>query len=150
MAFFEANINLMNTILVALGIALVVGVLAVVVYKIVKMSINSKHAKQEQARAAQEEAIEEGVKQRLEEIKNESLVMSRNTMYSVGNDGQIPEGKFVVVSSASDDATFNIRVNGLVENYKSGTVLTLTDGDTICPVSCAVCLKPYVDDALAE
>ncbi len=150
MAFFEANLNLMNTILIALGIVLVVGVLAVVVYKIVRMNIRSRHAKQEQARAAQEQAIEEGVQKRLEEIRNESFVMSRNTMYGVGNDGQIAAGKYVVKSSVSTDNTFNIRLNGLVEPYKNGTVITLAEGDTICPVSEAVLLNTYVGETTTK
>ncbi len=73
------------------------------------------------------------------------LVMSRNVIYSVGTEGQIKAGKYALKCADDASAKFNVRVNGLVREYDSGDSVTLTDGDTLSPVSCAVILTALED-----
>ena len=74
---------------------------------------------------------------------NGSLVMSRNVIYSVGVDGQLKAGKYTLECAHDATAKFNARINGLVREYEGGDVVTLTDGDTVSPVSCSVIISPF-------
>lgn len=143
MAFFEINGELLNIVLVALGIALVAGVVVVAVFKIIQS--NREEARR---KAACNQAVADAVEKAFMEIRKEYLVMSRNTTYTVGGDGEIAMGRYVLKSSVSTQKQFNIRLNGLVEQYHEGDIVTLGGGDTICAVSGTVLIKPYVDDLI--
>ena len=69
------------------------------------------------------------------------IVMSRNVIYSAGQDGQLKAGKYLLKAADSSADKFNVRYNGLVKEYVSGDVVTLTDGDTISPVSGSVVIS---------
>lgn len=88
----------------------------------------------EQANGAQENPVEEA-------ITADYLVMSRNVIYSVGIDGKLNVGKYVVTNTDDASAKFNMRVNGLVREYANGDVITLADGDTLSPVSGSVVIE---------
>lgn len=90
----------------------------------------------ETANGAQENAIEEA-------ITADYLVMSRNVIYSVGLDGKLNVGRYVVKNADDASAKFNMRVNGLVREYANGDVITLADGDTVSPVSGSVIIAAY-------
>lgn len=145
MAFFEINGELLNIVLVALGIALVVGVLVVAVLKIIRVNKEER-----QRKAACNQAVADAVQKAFVEIRKEYLVLSRNTTYNVGVDGEIAIGRYVLKSSVSTQKQFNVRVNGLVEQYHEGDVLTFGAGDTICPVSGTVLIKPYLEDSIDD
>lgn len=86
------------------------------------------------ANGAQENAVEEA-------ITADYLVMSRNVIYSVGIDGKLNVGRYVVKNADDASAKFNMRVNGLVREYANGDVITLADGDTLSPVSGSVTIE---------
>lgn len=73
------------------------------------------------------------------------VVMSRNVMYSVGVEGQMRAGKYVMKSADGAADKFNVRYNGLVKEYANGDTLVLIDGDTISPVSGTVMLEPFIE-----
>lgn len=73
------------------------------------------------------------------------IVMSRNVIYAVGIDGQVRAGRYAMTSADESDRKFNVRYNGLVREYLNGDMLTLTDGDTISPVSGSVVLSRAED-----
>ncbi len=145
MAFGTINDNLLYIILIALGIALFVGVIIVAIVKVVKSHRRAKTAQEQQKI---EEAVESGVQQRIMEIRNECLVLTRDVTFKVGVDGEIAMGSYVLKSSVSGEKQFNVRLNGFVNVYSDGDIITLGAGDTICVVSGTALLKPYVPDAV--
>lgn len=145
MAFFQVDVKLMNTILIALGIALVVGVLAIVAYKMYRANANAKRAKQQEKTEQELQQATQSGEQSVE-VRNECLVLSRNVTYKVGIDGEIAMGKYVLQSAVSGTTEFNLRINGLVERYNDGDFVTFGAGDTVCAVSSSVLLKPASTD----
>ena len=103
-----------------------------------KNSQNAQQVEQQQDTLVQEQAY-------LEANDNGQLVMTRNVIYSVGLNGKIRAGKYVLTNADESDGKFNVRFNGLVKEYANGDVLTLTDGDTLSPVSGSVVLAPVED-----
>ena len=129
----------LNIVLIALGAVLVLAVIAILSVKAVK---RKRLAAQQQ----QQQAIDEGVRKKMLEIRNEYLVLPRNITYSVGPEGEIAVGRYLLKSSVEGEKTFNLRLNGLVQPFSDGTVITLGLGDTVCAVSNYALIKPYVED----
>lgn len=142
--FFEGN-DTLTTVLIALGIAFAAVVLGVLLYKLIRSVVNNKKAKNEQRLA---QAVEIAAERKILEKRNEYLVMARGVTYSVGVDGEIAIGKYVLKNSVDSETSFNLRLNGLVEAHRNGETVTLGAGDTLCAVSDSVLIKPYVDDVV--
>ena len=140
--FFFDSPDTLTTVLIAVGIACVAVVLGVVLYKLIRSVVKNKKAANEQRL---EQAVENAVEQKLLEKRNEYLVMSRNVTYSVGVDGEIAIGKYILKNAVESETSFNLRLNGLVESHQNGDVVTLGAGDTLCAVSDSVLIKPYLD-----
>lgn len=73
----------LNIVLIALGAVLVLAVIAILSVKAVK---RKRLAAQQQ----QQQAVDEGVRKKMLEIRNEYLVLPRNITYSVGPRGKLP------------------------------------------------------------
>lgn len=140
--FFFKNLETLEIVLIALGIAFVAVVVGVVLYKVIKSAVKNKKAANEQRL---QEAVENTAERLIVERRGDYLVMSRNTTYKVGIDGEIAIGKYVLKNAVESESEFNLRLNGLVENHKNGDIVTLGAGDTLCAVSDSVLIKPYVD-----
>lgn len=141
---FEQTVQLMDFLPWVL-VVMAVGLVVLVMVKIVSTYRDMKRAKAEKQRLDNVQKVAEAVEQRLMEIRNEYLVMSRNVQYAVGVDKQLREGKYILKSAADNETTFNIRYNGLVREFCNGDTVMLTTDDTLCPVSGAVLIKPYID-----
>lgn len=123
-------------ILIALAVALVVCVIVIAV-----MVANRKKQKLEETNNPKY-TLEEA-KEKLEIMRRgEYLVLVRNVTYSVGDDGQIAVGTYCLTSAVNTQTKLNVRYNGLVKEYDSGTVFTFTAGDTICCVSGGGLMRP--------
>lgn len=142
MAFLQVNLKLMNTVLIILGIVLVIGVLAVVAYKMARTNAEAKRAKAQKQQEAEIKRVEE---QTYVEA-NRQLVLARNVTYNVGLDGEIAMGTYVLKSARSGHKHFNVRLNGLVSKYSDGETVVLGAGDTICVVSSSAVLQPQEAD----
>ena len=140
--FFFGKPSSLTVTLIVLGIIFVAVVLCVVLYKLVKSAKNNKKAVAEQQLA---QAVDNAAERKILEKRNEYLVMSRNVTYSVGQDGEIAIGRYVIKNAIESEQQFNLRLNGLVETHQNGDVVTLGAGDTLCAVSDSVLIKPYVD-----
>ena len=132
------------------AIALVVLIILIVIISVVakhKKRVAAEEREQQQAQIEQDiqNEVDARVNQRLAEIRDEYLVIPRNVQHWVGDDGQLARGKYVLKSATSSETTFNLRVNGLVEEYKDGDTIFLIVGDTITPVSGSVMIKPCID-----
>lgn len=141
MAFFLANNNKL-ALWIILGVLVVLA--AIIMWRIIAVSVRSKRAKAERIRLAVEEEVQARVEERVLEMRNEYFVLPRNVIIAVGLEGQVREGKYILQSSVSSQTKFNIRVNGLVEEYSNGDTVFLTTDDTICAVSGAVLIKPDI------
>lgn len=131
----------MMLIFVAAGGA-IGAIVGIVVYFVGKKG-QAKKANQQPIAEQQETLAPE---QEITEANDQGqLVMPRNVIYSVGLNGQIRVGKYELTSADESIFKFNVRFNGLVKEYANGDVLTLTDGDTISPVSGSVVLTPVED-----
>ena len=145
--FFFKNLDTLTIVFIALGIAFVAVVLGVVLYKLVRSVIKNKKAhKSEQF----DQAVNNAVERKILEMRNEYLVMSRGVTYSVGADGEIAMGKYVLKNAVESQNSFNLRLNGLVEQRNNGDVVTLGAGDTLCAVSGSVLIKPFVDNTATK
>lgn len=143
MAFlFFKNSETLTTVFIALGIAFVAVVLGIVLYKVIRSAVRNKKAANEQRL---QQAVEHAAEKMILEKRNEYLVMARNVNYNVGVDGEIAIGKYLLKNAVESQVSFNLRLNGLVENFQNGDVVTLAAGDTLCAVSGSVLIKPYVD-----
>lgn len=68
------------------------------------------------------------------------IMLERGKEYKVG-DGALLAGKYTVLSGDENIGAVNIRIGGLVREYKHSSSVVLTDGDTISPVSANIVLR---------
>lgn len=69
------------------------------------------------------------------------IVLKPRVTVKVGKDGQIKAGKYTVLGTHADEDKFNIRVSGLVKEYKHNEKIVLADGDEVTAVSTTVILR---------
>lgn len=69
------------------------------------------------------------------------FLMERGKEYKVGEDGDLLAGKYTVLSSDENIGAVNIRVGGLVREYKHFSSIVITNGDVISAVSANVILR---------
>lgn len=124
------------------AIAAVLGIVILVRYN---RRNKAKSGKQSEQQVEQQQDTLTQEQEYLEANDKGQLVMTRNVIYSVGLNGQIRAGKYVLTNADESDGSFNVRFNGLVKEYANGVALTLTDGDTLSPVSDSVVLAPVED-----
>ncbi len=66
-------------------------------------------------------------------------VLERGKEYIVGKD--LLAGKYTILSADENTDAINIRIGGLVREYKHFSAIALADGDTICAVSAGIILR---------
>ena len=69
------------------------------------------------------------------------VILRRGRTYTVRKDGYIIPGKYTVLSHNENAETFNLRIGGIVREYKHASDIVLADGEKICAVSHAVVLR---------
>lgn len=138
MAFFQLSQNDLTIIVVALGV-LVVGLIAAVIaiattLKKYKYTTKTERKKMEGSDylVSADDYLEEM------EMDGDNLVLARNVVYNVGENGQIQTGKYVLRSAIQGETAFNVRHNGLVREVADGTIVVLGEGDSIACVSHAM------------
>ena len=67
------------------------------------------------------------------------IMLERGKEYKVGKD--LLAGKYTVLTGDENTESINIRIGGLVRDYKHFSSIVLTDGDKISPVSNNVVLR---------
>ncbi|MCM1042849.1 MAG: hypothetical protein NC350_01405 [Corallococcus sp.] len=128
-----------NIILIVAIVALALGLIAAIIAVIITVKNGQRVPRQkkekEETLVTADEYLEEM------EVRGDSLVLARNVIYSVGEDGQIGAGKYRIKSAVEGEESFNIRFNGLVREFADGTEIVLGAGDTVCAVSHSVLLE---------
>ena len=72
-------------------------------------------------------------------LRKGDIMLERGKVYKVGND--LLAGKYTVLSGDENTSSINIRVGGLVRDYKHFSSIMLTDGDEISALSANVILR---------
>ena len=114
--------------------------IAILIFRAVRLYRNKKLEKQQSVRVEAQPVAGSGSAESSATL-DEHLVLARNVIAAVGHEGQIAAGTYAL-SAADGEEAFNLRLNGLVREYHNGDTVTLTDGDTLCPVSGAVIVTP--------
>ncbi len=143
LAFLDNNIT--NKIVLWVAIAALASGVIMLLFQVILMSRKRKNGKvADQNNVTDDEQPEEPHKTS-DNLVQEVLVMSRNVIYSVGIEEQIKPGKYRMNSADESESSFNLRLNGLVQEYTDGSTIYLAEGDTISPVSGSVVLEPDGD-----
>ena len=74
-------------------------------------------------------------------LKKGDIMLERGKEYLVGENGDLLAGKYTVLTADENRESVNIRIGGLVRDYKHFSSIILTDGDKISPVSNNVVLR---------
>lgn len=74
-------------------------------------------------------------------LKKGDIMLERGKEYLVGEIGDLLAGKYTVLTADENRESVNIRIGGLVRDYKHFSSIVLTDGDKISPVSNNVVLR---------
>lgn len=72
-------------------------------------------------------------------LKKGDIMLERGKEYKVGKD--LLAGKYTVLTGDENTQEINIRIGGLVKEYKHFSSIVLTDGDVISAVSANVVLR---------
>lgn len=72
-------------------------------------------------------------------LKKGDIMLERGKEYKVGKD--LLAGKYTVLTGDENTREINIRIGGLVKEYKHFSSIVLTDGDIISAVSANVVLR---------
>lgn len=136
-AFWEMSESDLKTFVIVLGtvcaLALIVAVILAV--RIVKGNKGKVAVSKEDKVQTASEYLEEM------EMRGEFMVLARNVIYSVGVEGQIAAGKYLLENTIDSEPDFNVRFNGLVKEFHNGDTVYLAAGDTICGVSTSIMIK---------
>lgn len=74
-------------------------------------------------------------------LNKEDIVLERGKVYVVSKEGKILPGKYTVLSADQGTDCFNIRLGGLVKEYKHFSSVVLAEGDEISCVSANIILR---------
>lgn len=69
------------------------------------------------------------------------VMLERGVTYKVRKDGKIIPGKYTVLSGSEGTKAFNLRVGGLVREYRHASDIVLAEGEEISAVSHPVILR---------
>lgn len=137
MAFAQSDFlsDILPWLVLAVGIVLIGGVVArgFAVYR------DRKRAQSQSTKDVQKQQ-----QPKLLQIRGDYLVLACNVSYEVGENGQLKAGAYEVKSAVENEDKLYVRVNGPVKVYDSGSVIQLCDGDTFCPISGDVLIKPIL------
>lgn len=77
-------------------------------------------------------------------IRGEFFVLRCGIEYSVGDDGQLKQGGYVLRGDGYDK--FQVKLNGEEKELNANDILDLSEGDTLCAVTCDLLTKPCQED----
>ena len=135
-------------------VSIILGVVLVLVL-IMFIFINRKYTKLLKAldgREVDDVNIKKGVRYTTDELpekNNETnvtynekdIILEVNKEYVIGENKKMLPGTYVVLASNETYDKFNIRVSGLVKEYKHNEKIVLADGDEVTAVSTTVILR---------
>lgn len=131
LSFSEDTIN---TVIIIVGIALIVGTAILLAFYLTR---EIKRLKADRA-----EGLKNGptliTADELGEpmfVKGDFTVLSKNVIYTVGENAHILPGKYLAKSSVSSDEEFVVLRSGEQHEYKNGSEIELSAGETVCALN---------------
>ncbi len=74
-------------------------------------------------------------------LNNGDIILERGKEYTVGEKGDLLAGKYTILLADENISSVNMRIGGIVREYKHFTSVVLTEGDKISAVSANVILR---------
>ena len=74
-------------------------------------------------------------------LKKGDIMLERGKEYKVGDNGDILAGKYTILTADENISSVNMRIGGLVRDYKHLSSIILTEGDVISTLSANVVLR---------
>lgn len=74
-------------------------------------------------------------------LKKGDIMLERGKEYKVGENGDILAGKYTILTADENISSVNMRIGGLVRDYKHLSSIILTEGDVISTLSANVVLR---------
>ena len=138
MLFFQAGKN--DTLIIVVALCVLVLGLTAAIIAIVRTLKNyrytTKAERQKMEGSDQEVSADEYLEEM--EVTKDGVVLVRNVVYKVGDDGQIEEGTYLLRSAIEGETEFVVRHNSTEITVDEQATLTLKCDDTIVCVSFAM------------
>ena len=136
----------MEIALICLGVVLVIVLIALIIVTTMlrRKDSDKKTGKLEivdGVRYTKEEKVEDDRGNALVTLNKGDIMLERGKEYRVGKNGDLLAGKYTVLTADENRESVNIRIGGLVRDYKHFSSIVLTEGDKISPVSNNVVLR---------
>ena len=141
---FASTSEIRRVVVIIVCIACALCLIAVLVYSAITARRKKNDGEQPMDETESENADTDVITDNTD-VATDSIVMSRNVMYSAGVNGQFAVGTYTVSNADGSSEKFNMRVNGLVREYENGDIITFAEGDTVSPVSGSVSLNKFGD-----
>ncbi|MDR2828358.1 MAG: hypothetical protein LBV51_02935 [Acholeplasmatales bacterium] len=68
-------------------------------------------------------------------------LLTLGVTYTISKEGPLLPGKYTIYTAVETQKRFNLRVNGIVREYNSETIIVLAENDTVNPVNCNIILR---------
>jgi len=131
MAFFNLAQTDNVIIVVALSVLAVgvIGAVAAVLTTLKRYKYTTKTERQKMQGSDEQISADDYLEEI--EMRGDSLVLVRNVVYKVGQDGQLEEGTYTLRSAIEGETEFQVRHNDTTNWVQDGTSITLAQGDSI-------------------
>lgn len=136
----------MKIALIAVSVVLVIVLIALIIVTTMlrRKDRDKKTGKLEivdGVRYTKEEKVEDDRGNALVTLNKGDIMLERGKEYTVGKNGDLLAGKYTVLTADENRESVNIRIGGLVRDYKHFSSVVLTEGDKICAVSSNAILR---------
>ena len=136
----------MKIALIAVSVVLVIVLIALIIVTTMlrRKDSDKKTGKLEivdGVRYTKEEKVEDDRGNALVTLNKGDIMLERGKEYTVGKNGDLLAGKYTVLTADENRESVNIRIGGLVRDYKHFSSIILTEGDKICAVSSNAILR---------
>lgn len=136
----------MEIALICLGVVLVIVLIALIIVTTMlrRKDGDKKTGKIEVidgVRYTKDEKVEDEQGNAKVTLNKGDIMLERGKEYLVGENGDLLAGKYTVLTADENRESVNIRIGGLVRDYKHFSSVILTEGDKICAVSSNAILR---------
>lgn len=72
---------------------------------------------------------------------NDAFILERGKKYSIGINGDLTPGKYLMIINEKDAITFNLQQNGFIKEHENNSTIILNEGETIISLTNSISLK---------
>jgi hypothetical protein len=74
-------------------------------------------------------------------LTKEDITLIARRSYTVSKINKVIPGQYTILSTNETQTKINIRIDGLTREFEHNSKIVLSEGETICPVSCSIILR---------